>query len=704
MSRWLHRCRLPALVVVLVMWAAITPARAGEPDRDAFRQEEEAPPGLAGAAEGGEPGQDATRQEDVTAGEPLPSRIEERVTVEAEGVADIAAFATVVDTEEIASRGEDLAAVLRRVPGARVRQYGGFGQYATLSLRSSTAEQVTIQVDGIPQNRALGGAVDLSFLPATQLQSLTVYRGFAPAASGSAGLGGLVDIRTRVPGETPEGDLRLLGGELDSRRAAGALSFRTGGRWRHGVSGEWLQSEGDFLYLDTRETPFNPDDDVTRTRDNNNVEHTYALWQSIRETESGELALRARVQARQRGLAGVSSRPATQARLDEDLADLSLAWTRRRHGVLQSVSVLADGFRQEIRFQDPEGELGARKDQTTTLTGGGLATTLRWWKAPHRVLARLELRHEEADVHDSALAVPDRGGARRDQATLSLEDVMPLGRWTLAPSLRAQWRRDRPEAAGDGTLPGSGDEIRDARASARLGVAFALNDTCALRGSAGNFFRNPNLVELFGDRGFVAGNPSLRPERGESVELGAACARNERWSLEAVGFARRVRDLIQFLPVSLGVAKAVNLAAAEITGVELSAGWTLPAGFRLEASGTLQDARDDSGGPADGEPLVFQPRELGWFSASWRGGRFGTRWDVTYVGENSTDRLDTEALRLPTRIIHDLLLSHVGRRGLRLSLDVRNIFDRRTLDVQRYPLPGRTVFAGMGWRWGGEST
>jgi len=125
------RWRLPVLFVLLVLWAAVTPARSGK-------------------SKGEDPGQDAP--------DPLPSEIEERVTVEADGdgVADVAAFATVVDTTEIAGRGEDLADVLRRVPGARVRQYGGFGQYATLSLRSSTAEQVTIQVDGIPQNRALG--------------------------------------------------------------------------------------------------------------------------------------------------------------------------------------------------------------------------------------------------------------------------------------------------------------------------------------------------------------------------------------------------------------------------------------------------------------------------------------------------------------------------------------------------------------------
>ena len=35
------------------------------------------------------------------------------------------------------------------------------------------------------------------------------------------------------------------------------------------------------------------------------------------------------------------------------------------------------------------------------------------------------------------------------------------------------------------------------------------------------------------------------------------------------------------------------------------------------------------------------------------------------------------------------------------SLDVRNIFDLNTLDVLRYPLPGRVILLHLGWRWGG---
>ena len=68
------------------------------------------------------------------------------------------------------------------------------------AARASTAEQVTILVDGVPQNRALGGPVDLSSIPATQVDTITVFRGFGPASLGLGGIGGVVDIRTRPAG------------------------------------------------------------------------------------------------------------------------------------------------------------------------------------------------------------------------------------------------------------------------------------------------------------------------------------------------------------------------------------------------------------------------------------------------------------------------------------------------------------------------
>ncbi len=70
----------------------------------------------------------------------------ESVEVEADSpVEDVAAFATTLSGDELTRRGAGLADLLRRVPGARVRDFGGLGRFATVSFRASTAEQVRKQ-------------------------------------------------------------------------------------------------------------------------------------------------------------------------------------------------------------------------------------------------------------------------------------------------------------------------------------------------------------------------------------------------------------------------------------------------------------------------------------------------------------------------------------------------------------------------------
>ena len=54
-------------------------------------------------------------------------------------------------------------------------------------------------------------------------------------------------------------------------------------------------------------------------------------------------------------------------------------------------------------------------------------------------------------------------------------------------------------------------------------------------------------------------------------------------------------------------------------------------------------------------------------------------------------------------MIHDLLLSYTWRGGFNVGLDIRNVFDRRTLDLSRYPLPDRVLFVHVGWRLGRPS-
>ena len=645
-------------------------------------------------------------QEVPPADEPLAASVVETVEVVADTpfVEDISAFVTHLEAKELRTRGLDLGGLLRRVPGARVRDYGGFSRFATVSLRGSTAEQVVVMVDGIAQNRALGGPVDLSFLPADQIETVSVFRGFAPASLGLGGIGGLVDVRTGAPGDGPQGQVDLLAGDLGTLKLSTGWSIPAGENGAVQLGAGWMASQGDFLYRDTRATLFDPTDDVERARENNDLRDTSLFvrggWEKIGE---GEIRFGARYQDRRSGVPGLDSFPSEEARLDEELSSAHVTWARRRTGRLRELEITADGFAQSVSFRDLDGDLGVGvQDQTTTLRGGGLASTFRVPVARHGILLRTDLRTEDASVVDDAIQVSDRGGARRDLLAVTVEDAITLGRTIIAPAIRWQARQDRFRAGGDGTLPPPAEDVRESRWSGKLGVALRLGMRCSLRGSAGTFFRVPSLLELFGDRGSVVGNPELRPEEGTSVEGGGSCegeAGELSWSFEALAFARETRDLILLVPNSQGTAVARNLGVAQVLGLEgmLGLRWR---GWSLDASGTLQRSEDLSEGFTRGHPLVGIPDRLGYVGASWSPDHFGARWDISYVGANSTDVLNTADLRLPARVIHDLGVWWDVGAGVRVGADVNNVFDRETRDVARFPLPGRLLYLHVGWRGG----
>ena len=167
-----------------------------------------------------------------------------RRTSEAAPREDVTAAASVVFPGDSPRAFDDLGALMLQVPGANVTRRGGFGSFATISLRGANPDEVRVYVDGIPLNQAVGGAVDVSTLPLGDVERVEVYRGSSPIAFGESALGGIVAITTRTPG-TPHASAR-----------AGVGSFRTtfvdanaGGAWRRlrlYVGLHALRAEGDF--------------------------------------------------------------------------------------------------------------------------------------------------------------------------------------------------------------------------------------------------------------------------------------------------------------------------------------------------------------------------------------------------------------------------------------------------------------------------
>jgi vitamin B12 transporter len=340
--------------------------------------------------------------------------------------------------------------------------------------------------------------------------------------------------------------------------------------------------------------------------------------------------------------------------------------------------------------------------RTTVIGGGAVSGLVRFGVGRHRILTRAELRHENASVKEAVTG--SDGGGVRTVFSLTAEEMVTVGRLTIAPSLR--WESLQNDFRGTTAFGLQPEDLSNNALTGKIGLSWVLDPGLVLRGSAGSFHRNPNFVELFGDTGAVQGNPNLRPERGNSAELGIQWSRKKprlNWNLECVGFARRVDDMIALRQLTAAVSKAYNVREAEVYGLEGSLILNVPRGWSFQASGTLQRAEDTSDGYTNGQPLPFQPDVLGQLGVGYTNEGFLARWELHYVGENSTTPTDFPEFRIPERVVHDVLLSHRWRSGIRAGVDLRNLFDRRILDLDRYPLPGRTIFVHVGWRPGGPA-
>lgn len=90
----------------------------------------------------------------------------------------------------------DLAHVLNKASGVRLRETGGVGSDMQLMLDGFTGKQVKVFIDGVPQE-GVGGSFGLNNIPVNFAERIEVYKGVIPVGFGTDALGGVINIITK---------------------------------------------------------------------------------------------------------------------------------------------------------------------------------------------------------------------------------------------------------------------------------------------------------------------------------------------------------------------------------------------------------------------------------------------------------------------------------------------------------------------------
>ena len=645
------------------------------------------------------------------AADPTPQgpveKVEVRGDAEEAATLDGTAFATVIRAEDFEGRVTSVPELLRDLVGVQVRGLGG--EFATVSIRGSTAEQVVVYLDGVPLNRALGGGVNLADLPLGQVDSIEVYRGVTPAGLPAASIGGAVMIHTRRAGQSPAASVTASVGSYGSGEMIASVSGRRErADWRVGLDGGI--SDGDFEFFDNNGTAQNPADDTTAVRHNNDFQRGHLSGQAtFKSGERGRFSLAADLFAREQGVPGLDCCKSPYARFSTS------RWLLRPEFEMPGLfggrvlgRLAADYTRYREEFDDPHGDIGLTGFPTDAIhqieTLGGEAGLVIAAPGRQAISFLLSRRRETADLVDHALPGPDDiGRATRHTTVVTLEDQVSFSsdRLVINPSLRHEaYESDFDPGPGGGV-------VTPAEAASYLTgkIGFRLKATGAVtvKGNFGRFARLPDFIELFGNQGAVLGNPALDPERGRTLDLGFVATRRQPQGalraarLELTIFETLAEDLIQFIPNSQSTVLAQNFDRARIRGAELTFALGLGKRFSGSLNFTHQDPRDVSGGRNDGLLLPGRPQDEASASATFEAGRGRVFYDFTYVGPNFIDRSNTPSTALPARYLHDAGYLLRLRPGLQATFEVKNAADEQTYDYARYPLPGRSFHARVSW-------
>jgi len=650
---------------------------------------------------------------------PVQRVVEARARPDDPALRAAAGFARSYDVSASHGRLRTTSDMLAGGVGVHVRRFGGLGSFGAVSIRGSASSQVAFYLDGVPLNQAQYGVVNAADLPIEALGRVDVYRGGAPLEFDAPG-GGVVELVTRDDGRL-WARAAVGAGSFDTRKTDGAFGA-TQGATRLTVVGQYLESAGDFAYRDDNGTNVEPGDDVDAVRLNNAF--TSRAWTGRLATAAGPVALSLthdRLDKTQ-GVPGTGSNTALYANLATGRSVTGLRLDPRTPGVV-APSLLLYAVRNRDRFADPQREItGGRvaTDDHTTRDGARLMTRVALRAANAFELAA-EARRERYEP-GTEIPVPSAGPTRtREYVTFGAEDRWsPLdGRVGLTAQVRSEATFDAFPAGSPypGALPRPAvsrtNRFTRGTLGARTEVARGAFGTLALRVTASRLGRMPSLEELFGHRGGVHGNPDAKPEEltthdaGLVLDLsGAGTGAAPRWTeLQVVAYRTDARDLLVWMQNSAQVSVAQNIGAARLEGVEVAAraAWTW--GLSADLSYTRQWTRDESdvaywqGNELPGRPGHEASLRLAHVARHAPVRPFA---ELHVVGAHYLDRANLQPVAARALIDLGATLLAPGSAPLELTLECTNLTDRRAYDFGGYPLPGRSLFAGLRYRFDGK--
>lgn len=280
---------------------------------------------------------------------------------------------------------------------------------------------------------------------------------------------------------------------------------------------------------------------------------------------------------------------------------------------------------------------------------------------------------------------------------------------TQALKLYLGGRWDSWRAQGDNFIvtPATATSYTERHASAfspKLSAIYKVNEAFILRSSFGRSFRTPTNQDLYSSaisRGRTTnGDPNLKPERGETWEMGGEWHASPSAKLTATYYETQLSDLIyvkQVTTVAPLLSQRINAGKARVRGVELSASAEIMSDLRAEANYAYIDSciLENSADPLSiGKRLTDSPRNIIGLGMTVQHGTWSGNLNARYVSHIFWNAQNTDVVEgVPGSYdAHTMVNAKVGyefAKGVAWKIAVNNLFNTKAYSY--FLLPGRNL-------------
>jgi outer membrane receptor protein involved in Fe transport len=665
----------------------------------------------------------------VSATRELQRRSEGSVTMDALGAAEI--------RQTHAGHPKD---IMNRLAGVHASELSGEGHSMAIRQPITTKPMYLYLEDGVP-TRATGffNHNALYEVNLAQAAGIEVLKGPGTALYGSDAIGGIVNVLTRRPPQSPSIEATLEGGAFGYRRLLASGGTTWGG---HGVRADLNVTHSDNWKIDA---PFDRQSGMLRwdavvgtsgwtaktsiTGSNISQQDVPAISQALFDT------------AFTTNPAPIAYRKVKALRASTEVSresDRSL-WSFTAYGRFNDMQILPSW---QLTY-DPQ-------TYETRNASAGFLVRYRRDFAPLRARLIVGVDGDRSPGRFVAMrANVARGGPfgawqsytqgetqyDYDVTYHALSpyvhaELSPMSRLRLDVGVRADlsaydYRTDLvPVDTGTHRRPAS-TTVAYSHLSPKLGATYDLGAGQSLFASYRQGFRAPSQGQLF-TQNSAANTVDLQPVTADSWEAGVRGQAGTRLVYQLSAYDMTIHDDIVAYTTPINTKEATNAGLTRHRGVEASAGIALTTATRLDVawsvashryvSWTPQAARPAAAGrPAaaevsySGNRIEQAPRELGsvllgFTPAALQGGRVAAEW--SHTGPYATDAANTRSYAG-----YDLLNLHASamvRPRTELFARVSNLTNRKYAELLAYDAfqkdqytPGapRAVFAGVRYEW-----